>query len=152
MASESFEYRYFVNAPVRNIYEHLSEPGNYVGLSPLVVEVRDVEQGTDASGSLYFRYRSVERFNFLGFIRYDNLLRVTTTLTRPLQQMVSDVDSPFNVRVRFTFDFEPGDGGTWVQETVSAEMPAPLKGFVVSEAKRVQQERARILKQRMETF
>ncbi len=152
MASESFEYRYFVNAPVRDLYQHLSEPGNYVGLSPLVVEVRDIEQGTDASGSLFFRYRSVERFSFLGFIRYDNLLRVTTTLTRPLQQMVSDVDSPFSVRVRFTFDFEPGDGGTWVQETVSVKMPAPLKRFVVSEAKRVQQERARILKQRMETF
>lgn len=152
MANAAFDYRYFVNAPVRKIYQHLVQPENYISLSPLVVAVTDVEQGTDSAGLAFFRYRSVERFHFLGLIRYDNILRVTMTLTQPNQQIVSDVDSPFSVKVRFTFDFQAGDGGTWIQETISAQMPLLVKRFVISEAKRVQLERARILKQRMESL
>ncbi len=150
MASETFDYRYFVNAPVSQVYEHLARPENYVGLSPLVVVVSDIERGSDAQGCVWVRYSSVERFRFLGLLRYDNLLRVTMTLTNPERRIVSDVDSPFSVKVRFTFDFEPEAGGTWIHETIHAQMPGILRGFVVSEAKRVQLERARILKSRLE--
>ena len=150
MASETFEYRYFVNAPASRIYEHLTQPENYVGLSPLIIAVSDVQRGTDDAGRAFVRYRSVERFHFLGFIRYDNILRVRMTFTQPDRQIVSDVDSPFSVKVRFTFDFEPGNGGTWIHETISAQMPGIVKGFVISEAKRVQLERERILRSRLE--
>ena len=37
MAHATFDYRYFVNAPAVRIYEHLAQPENYVGLSPLIV-------------------------------------------------------------------------------------------------------------------
>ncbi|MEP7294011.1 MAG: SRPBCC family protein, partial [Chloroflexota bacterium] len=128
MANAAFDYRYFINAPAYRIYAHLAQPENYVGLSPLVVAVSEIEQGADSAGIGFFRYRSVERFHFLGLIRYDNLLRVTITLTKPNQQMISEVDSPFSVNVRFIFDFEPGDGGTWIVETISAQMPLIVKG------------------------
>ncbi len=150
MASATFDYRHFINAPAAHIYQHLAQPENYVGLSPLVVAVSHVERSTSADGHPVIRYRSVERFHFLRVIRYDNILNVTMTLTKINQQIVSDVDSPFWTKVRFTFDLQPGDGGTWIHETISAHMPLLVKGFVVSEAKRVQVERARILKGRME--
>jgi hypothetical protein len=95
-------------------------------------------------------YRSVERFKFLGYLRYDNILQVTMTFTEPNRQIVSDVDSPFGVKVRFTFDFEGENGGTWIRETIAATMPGVFKGFVISEAKRVQLERERELKKRLE--
>ena len=95
-------------------------------------------------------YQSVERFHFLRFIRYDNLIDVTMTLTEPQRQIISDVDSPLSVKLRFIFDFQPEGGGTWVRETVTARMPGLLHSFVVSEAKRVQQARAQILRKRLE--
>ena len=148
MATDRFEYRYFINAPAEQVYAHLADPASYVGLSPLVIAVEDVEHSTDEQGRAVVRYLSTERFNFLGFIRYDNRIRVTTTLTQ--QQIVSDVDSPFWVRVNFVFDLQPEGGGTWIQETISAQMPGLLQGFVIREAKSVQLARAQILKQRLE--
>ncbi len=150
MASETFEYRYFVNAPADQVYAHLAEPASYVGLSPLVTAVHDIEHSTDADGHAVVRYVSVEKFRFLGILHYDNHIHVTTTLTQQAQQLVSDVDSPMWVRVRFVFDLEGEGGGTWVHETVSARMPGLLRDFVVNEAKSVQQARARILKERLE--
>lgn len=152
MAQGTFQYHYFINAPAAHIYEHLAQPENYVGLSPLIVAVSDLAQSTDADGHTVVRYRSIERFNFLGFIRYDNKLSVTMTLAQFNRQIISDVDSPFWVKVRFTFDLQPGDGGTWIEETIRAHAPLIVKGFVLREAKRVQLERARILKERMERF
>ncbi|HVU13797.1 MAG TPA: SRPBCC family protein [Phototrophicaceae bacterium] len=151
MAQETFATRWFIHAPAEDIYAHLADPNHYIGLSPLITAVSDVEQSVDAQGLTVYHYRSVEQFRFFGWLRYDNRLRVTMTLTRPNQQLVSDVDSPLNVHVRFTVDLEPGDGGTWLTETVSAQMPAIVRGYVVREAKWVQEERARILKARMET-
>lgn len=153
MSSATFEYRYFIGAPPAVVYAHLADAASYVGLSPLVVAVRNVEQSADAQGRPVVRYQSVERFRFLGFIRYDNHIAVTTTLTQPQRQLVSDVDSPLAVKLRFVFDFQPADNpgnGTWVQETVTAHMPGLLRGFVVSEAQRVQQARAQILRKRLE--
>lgn len=150
MAVETFEYRYFVNAPVGQIYAHLADPASYVGLSPLVVAVDDVQHSTDGQGHAVVRYLSIERFNFLGFIRYDNRIRVSTTLTQPQKQLVSHVDSPLWVKMKFVFDLQPEDSGTWVQETISAQMPGVLHGFVIQEAKSVQKARAQILKQRLE--
>ncbi len=150
MAVATFAQRFFIAAPAERIYDHLAEPQNYVGLSPLVVEVRDLQTSRDPQGYEVQRYVSVERFNFLGFIRYDNLIRVTTTLTQPPAQLISEVDSPGWVHMQFIFDLQPDAEGTWIEETVTARMPLPLRGFVVSEATRVQQALARILTTRME--
>ena len=149
MGLATFEYGYFVRAPVEQVYAHLADPASYVGLSPLVISVRDVERSVD-NGLIVFRYRSIEQFHFFGVLRYDNRIRVTMTLTRPNAQIVSDVDSPLRVKVRFVFDLRAQDGGTWMQETVTAQSPGIVQGYVVSEAKRVQQERERILKARLE--
>ena len=150
MAVETFVYRYFIAAPADKIYSHLADPLNYIGLSPLIVSVRDVETSRDSQGHKIIHYASVERFNFLGFIHYDNPLKVTMTLAQPPTQLISDVVSPARVRVRFVFDLQPDTDGTWIEETVTAQMPRLLQGFVVAEAKRVQVERARILKERLE--
>jgi ligand-binding SRPBCC domain-containing protein len=150
MANETFDYRYFVDAPAEAIYAHLAEPASYIGLSPLVTAVHDISHSTDAQGRTVVHYVSVEAFNFLGFIHYDNHIRVAMTLTQPPRQIVSDVDSPFWVKVRFVFDLQPEGSGTWIHETVSARMPGIVRGFVIREAKAVQQARAQILKQRLD--
>ena len=44
MAHATFEYRYFIHTSAGQIYAHLAEPTNYIGLSPLVIAVRDIER------------------------------------------------------------------------------------------------------------
>ena len=151
MAAATFEHRYFINAPASKIYAYLSEPQNYVGLSPLVTEVSQPQTSTNTDGQTVIHYEAVETFRFLGFMRYPNRIKVAMILARPNEQMINLVESIPNVRLKFVFDFQPDGSGTWIQEQVMAHMPLPLRSFVVSQAKTVQQARGEILKQRIES-
>ena len=149
MASASFTHRYFINADVNKIYSYMSDPNSYIGLSPLVTAVNNIQRLPESDVPT-IQYEAVETFHFLGFIRYPNHIKVRLLLTKPNVQLVHQVESIPNVRVRFTFDFQPEGSGTWINESVVVTMPLPLKGYVVSQAKSVQQSRAQILKTRME--
>lgn len=152
MAVSTFQYRYFIPAPASTVYNYLSKPQSYIGLSPLVTEVTTPETSQNDEGQTVIHYEAVETFRFLGFMRYPNRIHVDMILSRPNEQMVNLVKSVPNVRMKFVFDFQPDGDGTWVNESVTADAPLPLKGFVVSQAKAVQQARGRILKQRIEAL
>jgi hypothetical protein len=123
-----------------------------MGLSPLLLSVTDIHWDANAQQERFVRYKSVELFRFLGVFSYRNPLDVVMTLTIPNQQIVSDVQSSQNVTVRFIFDLLEQPEGTSITETITTRAPTLLSGFVVSEAKSVQQNRARVLKQRMENL
>ena len=150
MTVQTFTYTYFVHAHAPQIYEHLAEPTNYAGLSPLVGKVSDVEWGMNEQHQSLVAYKTVEMFHILGFITYPNPLNVVMTLTAPNQQIISDVQTGLGVHVHFTFDLHPQADGTNITETISATAPTLLMGFVISQAKSVQKHREKILKQRLE--
>jgi len=152
MTTRTFYHTYVVHAPAAKIYEHLAEPMSYIGLSPLVGQISDVEWDIDEQHQSIVTYKTVELFRFLGFITYPNPLNVVMTLAHPNQQIISDVQSGFNTTVRFVFDLKEQADGTTITETITATMPALLSGFVVSQAKAVQQHRVKVLKQRMENL
>jgi hypothetical protein len=149
MRTETFTDRFLVPAAADRVYAHLAEPTNHIGLSPLIVAVRDIERGTDAAGRTVLSFISVERFRLIGALRYDNILHVRQTNTEPGRQLVMEVRSPARVSVRFVMDVEPADAGSVVTVTVSLTMPTLLRSFVVRTAKRVQLVRARTLTERM---
>ncbi|MBI1279102.1 MAG: SRPBCC family protein [Anaerolineaceae bacterium] len=150
MTTQTFQYSYLVHAPAENIYTHLADPKSYIGLSPLVGKVSDIEWLIDDQQQRIVTYKTVEMFQFLGFINYPNPLNVVMTLAQPNQQIISDVQSGMNVSVRFVFDLNQQAGGTTVTETITASTPALLSRFAINQAKAVQQHRIKTLKQRME--
>ncbi|MDI5943890.1 SRPBCC family protein, partial [Micromonospora sp. DH15] len=96
----AFETTCVVAAPPDEVYHHLSDPFSYVGLSPLIVAVRDVRTGHDAQGRAVARYVAVERFRLVGPVRWDNPIRVRMVATRPGEHLVSEVRSPGGVSLR----------------------------------------------------
>ena len=70
--TDPIEHAFTVAAPPDAVYAHLADPANYVGLSPLVVDVRDVSRDDGVT-----RYRAVERFPVFGNLSYDNVIAVT---------------------------------------------------------------------------
>ncbi|MFY1633879.1 SRPBCC family protein [Solwaraspora sp. WMMB335] len=155
MRIETFVDQFPVAAPPRRVYDHLAEPTNHIGLSPLIVAVRDIERGTDPAGQQELRYVAVERFTVAGPLHYDNILRVCQTNTVPGRRLVMRVRSPARVRVRFVMDVEPAgtgvghDPGTVVTVSVTLQMPTLLRSYVVRTARKVQMFRARTLAERM---
>ncbi len=133
-----FSHSFTVAAPPSVVYSHLIEPRSYIGLSPLVVEVRDV-RGTD--------YVAVERFR-AGPLRWDNPIRVAMRGT-PGRQVVSTVASPGNVGLVATVDLVPEGDGTAVTESIEITAPWFLRSFAAGQARKVQLHRAAELTRRM---
>lgn len=164
MPIDHFRHSFVVDALPSQVYAHLIEPENYVGLSPLVVTVRDVHRLPGAA-----RYVAVERFRF-GPFRWDNHIHVEMHGT-PDRRIVSDVSSPGGIRLNATVDLRPvaadpeaatgnstdgtgnsaggSAGGTEVTEVVEISTPWLLRSFAIGQARKVQQERAAELTRRM---
>lgn len=102
MPSTELEHSFEIAAPPEEVFAHLAEPSHYVGLSPLVVAVRDVRRD---GGTVH--YTAVERFRFLGVVRHDNLIDVTLAAASdglPHSAEVSgEVRSPGGVRMSYRF-------------------------------------------------
>ncbi|MFI5613867.1 SRPBCC family protein [Amycolatopsis sp. NPDC051903] len=132
-----------VAAAPADVAAHLAEPANYVGLSPLVVAVRDVVREAGLT-----RYTAVERFRFLGFLRHDNRIAVTIRTTGSTA-VHGEVVSPGGVRMGYRFDLEPDGGGTRVTDTLRLHAPPGLLRFAASQARAVQLARAGVLADRL---
>jgi carbon monoxide dehydrogenase subunit G len=146
MPIDRFSTTYAVDAPPAEVWAHLADPQSYVGLSPLVVTVRDVRPVHD-DGREAVEYVAVERFRW-GPLRWDNPIRVTMT-TPSGRRIVSTVVSPGAVRLESTVDLAEHGSGTEVTETIEVRSPGPLRRFVTGKARSVQTERARELTRRM---
>jgi hypothetical protein len=144
MTTDRFSHRVHIAAPPAKIYAYLLDPNSYVGLSPLVVAVRDVRP--DGAGTAYV---AVERFR-VGMFHWDNLIRVTTTGTVPDAQVVSAVISPAAVRLTSTVDLVPDGDGTAVTESVEVRSPWLLRRFVLGQATSVQRARLAELTRRLQ--
>ncbi|MGW0806016.1 SRPBCC family protein [Nonomuraea sp. NPDC002799] len=133
---------FHVPAPPSAVQAHLSEPSSYVGLSPLVVAVRDVRREPGET-----RFVSVERFRFLGFLKYDNLIEVTLRATG--DHVEGEVDSPGGVWLGYRFVLAADDAGTEVEDVLTVRATrAPVLRYAARKARQVQLARAGILAER----
>ncbi|MFJ6700676.1 SRPBCC family protein [Streptomyces sp. NPDC091272] len=143
MLTEEFTRGVTVARPAEAVFDHLARPDSYVGLSPLVIAVRDVHLSADE-----VRYVAVERFR-LGPLRWDNPIRVTMTFPRPGRRIVSQVRSPGRVRLEATVDLTTDSAGTHLHESVRVTFPRPLRALVVGQAAKAQNYRLAELARRM---
>ncbi|MET7420763.1 SRPBCC family protein [Dactylosporangium sp. NPDC005555] len=139
MPVDAFAHTFVVAAPPARVYSHLADPRSYVGLSPLVVAVRDVHTDGDR-----VTYVALERFRF-----WTNPIRVTMTLDPDAPAVTSEVVSPGRVRLRAAVTLVPKDQGTEVTESVTVDSPSLLRRYVLRTAKSVQLQRAAELTRRM---
>ncbi|MDG6104310.1 SRPBCC family protein [Dactylosporangium aurantiacum] len=139
MPVDAFAHTFVVAAPPARVYAHLADPRSYVGLSPLVVAVRDVHTDGDRVS-----YVALERFRF-----WTNPIRVTMTLDPHAPALVSEVVSPGRVRLRAAVTLAPAGTGTEVTEAITVESPWVLRRYVLRQARAVQLRRAAELTRRM---
>ena len=149
MATDQWDTTFTLDASAEVVYRHLADPHSYVGLSPLVVAVRDVRQVTDSRGRAAVAYVAVERFRFARVLHWDNHIKVVMTATEPGRELVSDVVSPGRVRLTARVALTALDRGTQVTESVDVTFPAPLRRFVTGQARAVAAYRAEELIRRM---
>ncbi|MFE1955016.1 SRPBCC family protein [Streptomyces sp. NPDC059524] len=150
MPSTELKHRFEIAAPPERVFAHLAEPSNYIGLSPLLVAVRDVHR-TETDGTLH--YTAVERFRFLGVLTHDNIIGVTLVAAPdrlPARaEITGEVRSPARVRMSYRFTIDRHASGSVVTDTLHLRTPPGLLRFAASQAGAVQQNRARVLTARL---
>lgn len=150
MPTTRLDHTFTIAASSETVFAHLADPANYVGLSPLVVAVRDIRRVGDT-----VHYQAVERFHILGKLSYDNVIAVSLAAKRtdvPHAEITGDVHSPGGVRMAYRFSIVPDGHGTAVTDTLWLRAPLGLRRFASSRARAVQLARARILTQRLVAY
>lgn len=149
MPSTELSRSYDIAARPAAVLAHLAEPENYIGLSPLLVDVRDVRREDGIT-----HYVAVERFRFLGLVRHDNVIRVSLRIGDaglPSEATVSGkVVSPGGVRMDYRFGVTAqGQSGSLVVDTLRLHAPFGLLRYAAGKAGAVQAERGLVLARRL---
>jgi ligand-binding SRPBCC domain-containing protein len=150
VATATFDVSERITAPPERIYAHLSEPRSFLGLQPLLIEVRETDRGADGQGRPTRTFRAVEKLRLFRFIPYRNAITTRMTLAAPNERIECEVDSPGGVSLRNAFTLRPDGGDVVVEDAVTIDCPAWLRGFVVAEAKKAHRRLLQNLKRRME--
>jgi hypothetical protein len=139
-----------IRAPKEEIYAELVEPHRQIGLQPLLVDVEEIERSENDDGSAFRVFDAVERFRFLGVLRWRNRIRVRIDLTRSGEVADFEARSAPGIKVRSRFTLSARGDGTAVREQIHVEVPALLRGFVAGQVERAQDRLLANLKSRLE--
>jgi hypothetical protein len=145
MPTRVLRNEFVLDVPARVVFDHVRDPASYIGLSPLVIAVTDIES---LDGG--FRYRAVERVPIVGRWTYDNPLRVTLfgAGTGPFV-VHGAVESNGGIHVDYRYDIDPDGDGCRVRDVVSLRTPFGLAGFSARRARAVQLGRPGVLAERL---
>jgi hypothetical protein len=148
MSTRTLRNEFALDVPARAVFDHVRDPQSYVGLSPLVVAVTDVETQDDG-----WRYRAVERVPIVGRWTYDNPLRVTLFGAGDDPFVVhGEVESTGGIHVDYRYDIEAVGDGCRVRDVVTLRTPFGLAGFSARRAREVQLSRPATLAARLTTL
>jgi hypothetical protein len=135
--------------PVAEVYAHLANPQNFLGLQPLLIDMSPIS-ATVENGLNVRSYETVEAFRIGERVVYRNRIRVKLTLTHPPEQIDTLVYSPGGVTLNVQYLFAPENDDTRLTEIMEVQMPRLLAGFVVHQATQAQNTVMQRLKARLE--
>jgi len=127
------------------VWAELAEPARFLGLQPLLVEVREVAAAPGARA-----FEAVERVRVLA-LPLRSRLHVELRPDPQARRVGFATRAPLGIRLDGAFALEAlAEGRTAVRESVDVRCAAPLRGFVVAQAMRAQQALLANLKRRLE--
>ena len=145
MSIHHFERDVVIAAPLARVFEELSEPARFLGLQPLLTDVREVAAGQGARA-----FEAIERVALLGPIAVKNRLRVELT-PRPEQQRIGFATrAPLGIRIEGGFALAADGTATRVTESVALRCPFWLSRFALREAIHAQEALLDNLRRRLE--
>lgn len=118
----SFELNIFINRPRREVYEHLAEPINIIGLHPFLTTIDILKEQKNADGVTLRPFYTVETFRVLGLPILKDRVYSVTHLTRPHSEMEFHIFRRPGIQVVYHYVFqEMEEGGTHLNQKVRFE-------------------------------
>jgi hypothetical protein len=140
-----FERDVAIAAPLERVFAELSEPARFLGLQPLLTEIREIDAAPGARA-----FEAVERVPLFGSFAVRNRLVVELVPMQSQQRVDFATRAPLGIRLAGTFALQAEGAATRVRESVELRCPFGLRRFVRREAIRAQQALLANLKRRLE--
>jgi len=105
----SFELNIFIDRPKREVYEHVSEPINMIGLLPRLTTIDILKEQKDANGVVLRPFYTLEPFRLAGIPIFRNRVYTVIHLTRPSNEMEFHLFNKPNIKIVFRYFFNETD-------------------------------------------
>jgi len=149
----TFELNIFLDRPRNEVYDHIAEPINMIGLQPLLTTIDILKEQKDAKKVVLRPFYMVETHRWLGFpIRRSRVYSVIH-LTRPKEELELHTFRSFGTTIVFRYFFNESDDGnrTHLIQRVSFEkVNKLLENYVFNQAINAQRALLTNLKVRIE--
>ena len=148
----TFEQHIFIDRRKDEIYDHISEPLNMIGLQPLLTTLDVMKEQTDANGITLRPFYTVEVFRWAGIPLMRNRIYSVIHLTKPRDELEFHVFSKPNIKIVFKYAFvQYNDLRTHITQTILFEQASKLlEDFVFEQAVKAQRALLTNLKVRLE--
>ena len=148
----SFELNIFIDRPRHEVYEHLSQAINMIGLQPLLTSIDILKEQKDGSGVVVRPFHMVLTFRWLKLPVLRKKIYSAIHTTKPPDELEFHVFSKPNVNVIYHYFFHATEeGGTHLIQKVRFEQVNKLlETLVFDEAIKSQRAMLANLKVRLE--
>ncbi len=147
-----YELNAFINRPPQEVYEHLAEPINMIGLQPLLTTIDVLKEHKDTNNTILRPFYMLITYRWLALPILRNRVYVVLHLTKPFKELELHVFSRPGIHVVFEYRFqEMEEEQTHLIQTVRFEKVNLLfKAIVLSQANQTQRALLANLKVRLE--
>ena len=132
MKHASFATEIVIAAAPDVVYDLLADPANLQVMHPLIVNVEELERGTDKHGSVFYRLKITDRLEILG-LGFTIQYRVLTSLPGN-GKIISDAYQSPKVHLHNETEIIPQGSGVLLREQVTVEAPALLMRYTLRQA------------------
>lgn len=148
----TFELNVFIDCPRGEVYDHLSQPINMIGLKPLLTTIDVLKEQKDEKGITLRPFYTVETFRWAGLPIYRNRLYSVIHLIRPQEELEYHLYSKPNIYIIYNYVLnQDKDQRTHIKQTVNfVQVSKILENIVVSRANQSQRALLSNLKVRLE--
>lgn len=148
----SFELNIFIDRPPSEVYDHVSEPINMIGLQPYLTTIDILKEQRDSSGILLRPFYMVETYRWAGLSVFKSRVYTIIQLTKPKHQLEIRVFSKPGLRIAYHYEFhEVEEGRTHLMQKVNFEQVNKLlENAVFTRANKAQRALLTNLKVRLE--
>ena len=149
----SFELNIFIDRPRNEVYDHVSEPINMIGLQPLMTTIDILKEQKDSNQVVLRPLSRVETHRWLGLPIWRNRVYSVIHLSRPKEELELHIFSTHGTQIVYRYFFNESDEGdrTHLIQRVSFEkVNMLLENFVFNQAIKAQRALLTNLKVRLE--
>ena len=148
----TFELNIFIDRPPEEVYEHVAQPINMIGLQPLLTTIDVLKEQKDAEGAILRPFHTVQTFRLLGLPILRKKIYSTIHITQPPNELEIHVFSKPNIKMVYRYIFQESEEGRThlIQKVQFEQVNKLLEQLVFEQAIKAQRALLTNLKVRLE--